>query len=450
MNKTKNAVVRIKSEALLYNWITPWKPIDTEPEIGTGFFFHPNLILTCAHVVEFSKKTFYSKPETGQQIYQGKVVCFCPELDFAIIYTKNTNEYYLPLKKTNLNIEDNLVAVGYPLGFRTVQSTKGILSGYNGYQLQTDTPINPGNSGGPLLKQGVVVGINSSKISSREADNIGFAIPINLIINQLSLIQQLFDSQQKFLRLPNLGLEVNNSSINYNHNINLDCEDNMPIQGCVVKSISNNSKKNHLGVKPGDILYKINQFCIDFYGDCTFNDIKINLFDLLKYYNLNFKFDLFFYSQEKHKVLKFNKLMLNTINYKVEKIYPYYQKKPEFILYAGMVFMDLTLNHLELLINLSWTADVMSNLLEIKSNLSSQYQGYLIVTQVMPGSQTSRENIIKKGDIILSVADTPVDSVSQLKQILELNQRQKFIKIQGKASGLYIINTLLVNNETYD
>ena len=115
-----------------------------------------------------------------------------------------------------------------------------------------------------------------------------------------------------------------------------------------------------------------------------------------------------------------------------------------------MVFMDLTLNHLELLINLSWTADVMSNLLEIKSNLSSQYQGYLIVTQVMPGSQTSRENIIKKGDIILSVADTPVDSVSQLKQILELNQRQKFIKIQGKASGLYIINTLLVNNETYD
>ena len=44
--------------------------------------------------------------------------------------------------------------------------------------LQTDAAINPGNSGGPLLNaRGELVGINTAGV--REAENIGFAIPID-------------------------------------------------------------------------------------------------------------------------------------------------------------------------------------------------------------------------------------------------------------------------------
>jgi serine protease Do len=45
--------------------------------------------------------------------------------------------------------------------------------------IQTDAPINPGNSGGPLLNRcGEVIGINTSILA--EAQNIGFAVPINI------------------------------------------------------------------------------------------------------------------------------------------------------------------------------------------------------------------------------------------------------------------------------
>lgn len=54
--------------------------------------------------------------------------------------------------------------------------------------VQTDAAINPGNSGGPLLDlHGRVIGINTSKID--DADNIGFAVPIDWV--RLRLLRAL-------------------------------------------------------------------------------------------------------------------------------------------------------------------------------------------------------------------------------------------------------------------
>ena len=82
-----------------------------------------------------------------------------------------------------------MIAIGNPLGLdQTV--TRGIVSGLNRLLpetplslteplIQTDTAINPGNSGGPLLNRcGEVIGITTAIVP--EAQNIGFAIPINL------------------------------------------------------------------------------------------------------------------------------------------------------------------------------------------------------------------------------------------------------------------------------
>ena len=88
-----------------------------------------------------------------------------------------------------VRIGEDVVAIGNPLALEQTL-TRGVVSGLNRFVpdspfslslplIQTDAPINPGNSGGPLINRcGEAIGINTLMVS--DAQNIGFAIPINI------------------------------------------------------------------------------------------------------------------------------------------------------------------------------------------------------------------------------------------------------------------------------
>lgn len=96
---------------------------------------------------------------------------------------------------SSMRVGDNVVAIGNALGQFQNTVTSGILSGFGrsvqagdgdgtAYEnldnlFQTDAAINQGNSGGPLVNlNGQVIGINTA-VAAGDAQNIGFAIPIN-------------------------------------------------------------------------------------------------------------------------------------------------------------------------------------------------------------------------------------------------------------------------------
>ena len=79
---------------------------------------------------------------------------------------------------------DPVYAIGNPAKLRNTV-TSGIFSGYEGSFLQTNAQINPGNSGGPLIDpDGNVLGINTKKKIGSAIEGLGFAIPIDIALQE--------------------------------------------------------------------------------------------------------------------------------------------------------------------------------------------------------------------------------------------------------------------------
>jgi serine protease Do len=83
--------------------------------------------------------------------------------------------------------------LGFPFGMPYTE-TNGIVSNprqlmESRYYIQTDAAVNPGNSGGPVVNNaGQVIGITTSKFNN--ADNMGFAIPVDVLAEELESIKQ--------------------------------------------------------------------------------------------------------------------------------------------------------------------------------------------------------------------------------------------------------------------
>ncbi|MPM91105.1 Serine protease Do-like HtrA [bioreactor metagenome] len=103
-------------------------------------------------------------------------------------------------------VGEQVAAIGNPLGELTFTLTSGYVSALDRSitmsdgtvmtMLQTDTAINSGNSGGPLFNMyGEVIGITSAKYSgstssSATIEGIGFAIPMNNVVNLIKDIME--------------------------------------------------------------------------------------------------------------------------------------------------------------------------------------------------------------------------------------------------------------------
>ena len=285
--KLQESIVKIRSESSSFNWFQPFKSLDDYKSVGTGFFIdNDGLILTCNHVIENAIKIYIIIPIDGQQKHEAEVISICPDNDLAILKIKNyKNKNFVKLADSdNIDQQDQVTAVGYPMRSNNLKFSSGIISGLNGILLQTDAPINEGNSGGPLIKfnkaenEFFVIGVNSSKVKSSIADNIGYAVPINIF-------KILKDSMynNKIVYTPELLVWFNNSN-----KYSLAFIES-PVEGYYITNISEFSPFYNGGVRKNDILYNFDNYKIDNFGECDvkgMND-KIHLSDLIKKYKLN-------------------------------------------------------------------------------------------------------------------------------------------------------------------
>jgi serine protease Do len=153
---------------------------------GTGFLIDPEgHVLTNHHVIEGAERLTV-KLADGRTL-RAEVVGSDPDTDVALIKVEGAGPFPHAMlgDSSRLRVGEWVCAIGNPLAYEHTV-TVGVVS-FIGRKLfdptldnyiQTDAAISFGNSGGPLINsRGQVIGINSA--ISRQASNIGFAVPIN-------------------------------------------------------------------------------------------------------------------------------------------------------------------------------------------------------------------------------------------------------------------------------
>jgi serine protease Do len=162
---------------------------------GSGFIISSDgLILTNKHVVSDAGAS-YSVLTNDGNTYPATVLARDPNQDLAVLKINATGLPTVTLGDSDgLQLGQTAIAIGNALGQFSNTVSVGVVSGLDrsvtatapdaGAEetiqgvIQTDAAINPGNSGGPLVDlRGQVIGIDTAVAS--DAQNIGFAIPIN-------------------------------------------------------------------------------------------------------------------------------------------------------------------------------------------------------------------------------------------------------------------------------
>ena len=237
----------------------------TSAAAGSGFVLSEDgYILTNYHVIENStsiKVTMYDGSS-----YDAELIGYDESNDIAVLKVDAENLSPVVLGDSdNLNVGDSVVAIGNPLGELTFSLTAGVvsaldrevtLSGNVTMELiQTDCAINSGNSGGALFNlYGEVIGITNAKYSSSGSgasiDNIGFAIPINSVMN---IVESIIE--KGYIAKPYIGVSVTS--------VSSETQSYGLPKGAAVKAISEDSPAEKAGLQINDIITAANGTTIE-------------------------------------------------------------------------------------------------------------------------------------------------------------------------------------------
>lgn len=233
-----------------------------EQDIGSGFVISADgLIVTNKHVVSVPDAK-YRVITKDDKTYDVVSIYRDPDNDLAIVKINATNLKPIELGDSDkIKVGQMAIAIGTALGEFRNTVTVGVISGVGrgitagspfagsaerlDNVIQTDAAINPGNSGGPLLNSsGQVVGVNTAV--SAEGQNIGFALPINVVKDAVNT----FNTTGQFNR-PFMGVEYRMISRQ------MAILNEIP-EGAYVINVVSGSPAEKAGIEAEDIITKIN------------------------------------------------------------------------------------------------------------------------------------------------------------------------------------------------
>lgn len=178
--------------------------------------------VTNRHVVESTVDNYIKVYLGDEEIKADATLLGADDKVDAAVITFNYTKYIQPLEFSDsdkIKRGNFAIAIGNPSGYEYYGSaTFGIISfpkryisddtngdgvsDWDSEYIQHDVAINPGNSGGALINlKGELIGINTLKLISDDIDNMGFAIPTNVLGEIIPLLEKGETPQRLTLKI---------------------------------------------------------------------------------------------------------------------------------------------------------------------------------------------------------------------------------------------------------
>ena len=187
-----SAVILLEVSTTAPNIFRPWQNV-TSSGSGSGVVIGDGRILTCAHCVADSSYIRVRK-HNEDSLYQASVEFIDNDADLALVRVDDPAFMagIVPMEIGETpHVQDDVLAVGYPIGGTDISFTRGIVSRIEDVNyshagtvllaVQVDASINPGNSGGPVfdIETGKIAGIAFQ--GNSKGESLGYMIPPDII-----------------------------------------------------------------------------------------------------------------------------------------------------------------------------------------------------------------------------------------------------------------------------
>ncbi|XP_002971553.2 protease Do-like 10, mitochondrial [Selaginella moellendorffii] len=339
-----NSVVKIFTVSSSPNYVLPWQKKPLRELTGSGFAISDRRILTNAHVVADHSYVMVRKHGSAVK-FRAKVQAVGHECDLALLRVDDDDfwEGIEPLELGDIPfLQDSVATVGYPQGGDNICVTRGVVSRVEPVQyihggshliaIQIDAAVNPGNSGGPAMYNNTVVGVVFQNLSN--AENVGYIIPVPVIKHFLSDVEE----RGRYIGFCGLGLVCQSTE-------NKQLRDHLKMDskktGVLVSKVYPLTEVSNY-IKKDDVLLAFDGVLIANDGSVTFrNRERISFVHLVTMKREGESAAL--------RVLRDGKEI--NFNVKLAPVKPLvpnhqFERLPSYYIFAGLVFVPLTLPYL--------------------------------------------------------------------------------------------------------
>jgi S1-C subfamily serine protease len=434
----EQAIVFIEVTMQRGDWFSPWQQGKTTRATGSGFVIGPGLIMTNAHIVSDSKQIIVRRNGDSTPFF-ARVEHIGHDSDLALLRVENEAfaKGVKPLALGELpSLRTRVRTYGFPAGGEKISRTEGVVSriqfitylhsGADAHLgIQTDSAINPGNSGGPVLQEGKVVGVAFQTNTS--LNDVGFFIPTTVIKRFLDDIKDsgyeghgemgivtsnlVNPSYREYLRLPN------------------------HLTGVVVdRLVPGTSAEGH--VRPGDVIVSIDEQPVGMDGTIKYHGHTLNFEQIAEEKQVNDPVRLTVWRDDALKEITFPLREFAD----GRRVRSNFDVLPEYVVYAGLVFMKLDQEYLRTFGNFWENARkrlIYSHFYRPLEEPEAARKETVVLTRILPHSVNSAYRR-RSNSVVAKINDVAIEGLPDVVRAFE-QERGPFHRIEMEGSGIMII-----------